>query len=75
VGTRKKIILTEKLSHAFKLVQIPVTREMIEEEENIIKISFADSQQKIKESMKALAEIVKSNYNFTDIIKNSEFPK
>lgn len=75
VGTRKKIILTEKLSHAFKLVQIPVTPEMIEEEENIIKFSFEDSQKRIKESMKALAEIVKSNYNLKDIIKNSEFPK
>ena len=32
-------MLTEKLTTAFKLVQIPVTEEMIKEEENVIKLS------------------------------------
>jgi hypothetical protein len=36
ISRRRKIILTDKLSRAFKLVQIPVTPEMIEEEETII---------------------------------------
>jgi hypothetical protein len=36
VSSRKSIVLTDKLSVAFKLVHIPVTKEMIEEESNII---------------------------------------
>lgn len=39
VSRKRKIVLTDKLSSAFKLVQIPVTDEMIKEEETVIKIS------------------------------------
>ena len=39
ISQQRKLILTDKLSRAFKLVEIPVTREMIEEEENVIKVS------------------------------------
>jgi predicted nucleic acid-binding protein len=39
ISQQRKVILTDKLSRAFKLVQIPVTQEMIDEEENVIKIS------------------------------------
>ncbi|MCC5919753.1 MAG: PIN domain-containing protein [Cyclobacteriaceae bacterium] len=39
ISQQRKLILTDKLSRAFKLVEIPVTKEMIEEEENVIKVS------------------------------------
>lgn len=40
VSRKRKIILTDKLSKAFQLVKIPVTEEMIEEENKVIKLSF-----------------------------------
>lgn len=39
VSRKRKLILTDKLSTAFKAVQIPVSKEMIEEERNVIDIS------------------------------------
>jgi hypothetical protein len=36
ISQKRKIILTDKLSSAFKLVKIPVTNEMIEEEATVI---------------------------------------
>jgi len=36
INQKRKIILTDKLSTAFRLVKIPVTKEMVIEEENII---------------------------------------
>tara|TARA_R110000868_G_scaffold157089_2_gene384185 strand:+ start:337 stop:1215 length:879 start_codon:yes stop_codon:yes gene_type:complete len=39
ISQQRKLILTDKLSRAFKLVEIPVTKEMIEEEESVIKAS------------------------------------
>lgn len=36
ISQKRKIILTDKLNVAFKLVQIPVTQEMIEEENKIV---------------------------------------
>ncbi|UPQ78698.1 PIN domain-containing protein [Flavobacterium azooxidireducens] len=39
IGKKQTIFLTDKLSKAFQLVQIPVTEEMIEEEEKVIKFS------------------------------------
>ncbi len=39
VSRKRKLILTDKLSSAFKAVQIPVSAEMIEEEKKVIDIS------------------------------------
>ena len=39
ISPKRKLILTDKLSAAFKAVQIPVTMEMIEEEETILRES------------------------------------
>jgi predicted nucleic acid-binding protein len=39
ISQQRKVVLTDKLSKAFKLVEIPVTKEMEEEEENVIKLS------------------------------------
>lgn len=36
ISQKRKIFLTDKLSRAFKLVQIPVTEEMVEEEATVI---------------------------------------
>lgn len=35
VGTRRKLVLTDKLSKAFQLLHIPVSKEMIEEEQKV----------------------------------------
>jgi len=56
VGARRKIILTDKLSKAFKLVEIPVTKDMIEEEEKIIQNS------KLQEQIDLLQEILNKNF-------------
>ena len=47
ISQQRKLILTDKLSKAFKLVQIPVTQEMIDEEENVIKLSSELFNQKL----------------------------
>lgn len=47
ISQQRKLILTDKLSRAFKLVEIPVTKEMIEEEENVIKTSSELYKQKL----------------------------
>lgn len=47
ISRQRKLILTDKLSRAFKLVQIPVTKEMIEEEEIVIKSSNNIFNQKL----------------------------
>ncbi len=40
VSRKRKIIITDKLSLAFQYVDVPVTKEMIEEEEKVIDLSF-----------------------------------
>jgi predicted nucleic acid-binding protein len=47
ISQQRKLILTDKLSKAFKLVEIPVTQEMIDEEENVIKLSSELYNQKL----------------------------
>lgn len=47
ISQQRKLILTDKLSKAFKLVEIPVTQEMIDEEENVIKLSSELNNQKL----------------------------
>jgi len=44
ISRRRKLILTDKLSVAFKLIDVPVTKEMIEEEEKVIDLSFLNYQ-------------------------------
>jgi len=47
ISRRRKLILTDKLSTAFTHVEIPVTQEMVEEEENVIKVSSEQYRQKL----------------------------
>uniref|UniRef100_UPI0037C189A2 PIN domain-containing protein n=1 Tax=Flavobacterium sp. TaxID=239 RepID=UPI0037C189A2 len=66
ISQKRKIILTNKLSMAFKLVEIPVSKEMIEEEKSIIKDSFASSQKRLQEAIFRLSE----NLSLSEYIKN-----
>jgi PIN like domain len=47
ISQKRKIILTDKLSRAFKLVEIPVTAEMIEEENEVITTRKNEIQEQI----------------------------
>ena len=61
--------MTDKLSKAFQLVEIPVSKEMIEEEKNIINDSFILSQERLKEALKKISETI----NFSDYVKSMKF--
>lgn len=59
ISQRRKIILTEKLSYAFQLVSIPVTKEMIQEEENIINTQAILMRNNVKEALKNMQDAIK----------------
>jgi len=71
ISQKRKIILTDKLSKAFKLVEIPVTTEMIEEENTIISERIIDHEQqdemkeytseRIRERFRLLIERIGNN--------------
>lgn len=54
ISRKRKLILTDKLSMAFKYVQIPVTKEMEQEEEKVIRLS--NKSINLKHLQKALEE-------------------
>lgn len=58
---KRKLILTHKLSRAFELVHIPVTKEMIEEEENVIRYSSDNyNLGQLQSSMRSVQETFRS---------------
>jgi len=69
ISQKRKIILTDKLSKAFKFVKIPVTPEMVEEENTIITTRQLEAEQRngsgqinfdeLKEKIKKLIDIYK----------------
>jgi DNA repair protein RadC len=62
ISQKRKIVLTDKLHRAFQLVEIPVTQEMIEEEENVISTSFRNyNSHQLQEAIKRLQENLKLN--------------
>lgn len=69
ISQKRKLILTDKLSQAFQLVEIPVSKEMIEEEKSVIKDSFILSQERLKEMIKKLSETI----NFSEHMKSMKF--
>lgn len=69
ISQKRKLILTDKLSQAFQLVEIPVSKEMIEEEKIVIKESFMESQERLKEMIKKLSETI----NLSDYMKSMKF--
>src|SRR5699024_6852557 len=62
ISQQRKIVFTDRLSQAFKKVEIPVTIEMEEEENKIIDLSKFNSQ------MKALSKLFKGqDFRFEDM--------
>lgn len=62
ISQRRKIVLTDKLHVAFKLVEIPVTEEMIKEEEEVISTSLRNfNSHNLQEALKRLQENLKIN--------------
>jgi hypothetical protein len=60
ISQKRKIILTDKLHKAFQLVEIPVTKEMIEEEENVITTSLRNyNSHQLQETIRKLRESIK----------------
>ncbi len=57
VSKKRKIIMTDKLSLAFKLVNIPVSKEMIDEEESIIKEKMVGAFSPSKITLTMLKEL------------------
>lgn len=71
VGRRRKIILTDKLSQAFKLLKIPVSTEMIEEEQKVSQIimknkfqypNYLENLQRIFEIETAISNLNKLSF-------------
>lgn len=63
ISQKRKIILTDRLSYAFKLVEIPVTDEMIEEETNLIKTANDFRLKNLQKSLKNAEMIDYSELN------------
>lgn len=61
ISQKRKIILTDRLSKAFKLVQIPVSQEMIDEEQKIIKEIPKPLKIDLNELLKELERLDKLN--------------
>lgn len=76
ISRKRKLLITDKLSVAFKLVDVPVTKEMIEEEEKVIDLSFLnykmrttqDALKRINESM----QMTNMQSAFNQIAENSK---
>jgi hypothetical protein len=49
ISRKRNLLITDKLSVAFKLVDVPVTKEMIEEEEKVIDLSFLNYKMRISQ--------------------------
>lgn len=64
VSRKRKIILTDKLSLAFQMVEIPVTEEMIQEENKVIKQSLQNYMN---------SQIHKPFAEFTNELSNSDW--
>jgi len=61
ISRKRKLILTDKLSVAFKLVEIPITEEMEREEEKIIKYNFDSAR--IRKALDELQQTLQENSN------------
>ena len=61
--------MNAKLSKAFQLVEIPVTKEMIEEEKIVINDNFILTQQRLQETIRRFSETIK-NSNIFETMNN-----
>lgn len=76
ISQKRKIILTDKLSRAFKLVQIPVTKEMVDEEATVIQTRKIEEEEileqkrlnieRLRERLKEIIERGRKNNESTD---------
>lgn len=72
ISQKRKIILTDKLHFAFQLVEIPVTEEMIKEEEEVISTSLRNyNAHNLQEAIKRLQENLKMN-EFQEAIRKMQ---
>jgi len=63
ISRQRKLILTDKLSKAFQLVEIPVTQEMIKEEQKVINLSLNKyNTHQWQESIKNIQENLKLDH-------------
>jgi predicted nucleic acid-binding protein len=72
VGSRRKFVLTDKLSTAFQLLQIPVSKEMIEEEQkvsNYVKKGNALNFVEYQDIMSKIKKIIEVENNFSNFQK------
>ena len=70
ISQQRKLVLTDKLSRAFQYLEIPVTKEMIEEEEKVIKLSSELYRKKlIEQLLKKFRETEKDNNDEDDTDK------
>ncbi|MFY9243227.1 MAG: PIN domain-containing protein [Polaribacter sp.] len=70
ISQQRKLVLTDKLSRAFQYLEIPVTKEMIEEEEKVIKLSSELYRKKlIEQLLKKFKETEKDNNDEDDTDK------
>lgn len=69
ISQKRKLILTDKLSKAFQLVEIPVTKEMIEEEKIVINDNFILTQQRLQETLRKFSDTIK-NSNIFETMNN-----
>lgn len=73
ISQKRTIILTDKLSRAFQLVEIPVTEDMIKEEEEVINVSLKNFQShSFKEALKNLQDDLKFN-QLQEVMRRFQF--
>lgn len=70
INKKRKLILTDKLSHAFKLVKIPVSDEMIEEENKVISFSSDNYQLKMLQENLRRMQVAFQTPEFSNMIRN-----
>lgn len=73
ISQKRKLILTDKLSKAFQLVKIPVTKEMIEEEKIVINDNFILTQQRLQETIRRFSETIKDSNIFETMNNINKF--
>ncbi len=80
IGPKREIILTDKLSNAFKLVEIPVTKEMIDAENTVLKERLEKDQYMYSRYMDQIKkqieqqydEYLNQNYLITNLLNNKK---
>lgn len=75
ISQKRKVILTDKLNQAFKLLQIPVSEEMVEEENTIVKERKAEEAQSLLEKRILMEKFNQSIREYLQVMKSNEADK